>query len=520
MDCEEHFCVPRKDLVERCAELLVGNPKKGGHYFTIYAPRQTGKTWLMLQCQKEVEKRYADQFAIGSMSMQGIDLGTDDSPADFLKKLPLLFYESFQMELELSLDDFDRFKTLFLKNKGVFEKPLILFIDEFDSLPRHVIDRLVAVFRDMYLKRGSYNLHGLALLGVSAVLGTESERGSPFNIQRSLRVPNFTEEEVGDLFDQYRKESKQEIEPKVVRSVYEVTRGQPGLVGWFGELLTEKYNPGRETPIGEDLWKQVYAKACRSEWNNTVLNLVKKIRSGYRSCVVDLFGRSDVPFSIDAEWCRHLYLNGVIYKETAQTEQGDFEEICRFANPFVQLRLYNALVPDLVGDRTPILALEPLDRLADVFEKAEIDVPALLDRYKNYLKRLKAKGITPWKDQPRRADLHLSEAAGHFHLYAWLQNAVGRRRAVSPEFPTGNGRVDLHLKCGDRKAVIEIKSFTDLAALEEAKIQAAGYAKKLSMGSIALVVFAPVEDEDVLEKLSERAVVDGVNVFVAAIGWA
>ncbi len=106
----------------------------------------------------------------------------------------------------------------------------------------------------------------------------------------------------------------------------------------------------------------------------------------------------------------------MIDKETLQTEQGDFEEICRFANPFVHLRLYNALIPDLVGYRAPILALEPLDRLADVFEKPEIDVPALLDRYKNYLKRLNAKGINPWKDQPRRADLHLSEAAGHFHL--------------------------------------------------------------------------------------------------------
>ncbi len=30
--------------------------------------------------------------------------------------------------------------------------------------------------------------------------------------------------------------------------------------------------------------------------------------------------------------------------------------------------------------------------------------------------------------------MHLTEAVGHFHLYAWLQNAVGRRCAISPEF--------------------------------------------------------------------------------------
>ncbi len=70
-----------------------------------------------------------------------------------------------------------------------------------------------------------------------------SQRGSPFNIQRSLHVPNFTPEEVTDLFEQYQAESGQRIDPEVIRAVYETTRGQPGLVGWFGELLTEKFNP-------------------------------------------------------------------------------------------------------------------------------------------------------------------------------------------------------------------------------------------------------------------------------------
>jgi hypothetical protein len=31
-----------------------------------------------------------------------------------------------------------------------------------------------------------------------------------------------------------------------------------------------------------------------------------------------------------------------------------------------------------------------------------INLPALLTRYKDYLDRLRAKGINPWKKQPRR----------------------------------------------------------------------------------------------------------------------
>ncbi len=396
---------------------------------------------------------------------------------------------------------------------------MILFIDEFDSLPAAVIDRLVTLFRDMYLKRESYLLHGLALIGVRAVLGVESPRGSPFNIQRSLHVPKFTPAEVTDLFDQYQAESGQAIEPEVVQAVYDVTRGQPGLVGWFGELLTETYNLKPEKAIGWTSWEDVYRSALVREWNTNILNLIIKARGEYLPYILELFGRPDLPFSIDAPWCGYLYLNGLIDAELMVDPQGQRTEICRFTCPFIQQRLFNALTQDLIGDRLPLLALEPLDGLEDVFNPPELDLPALLERYKSYLQRLKIRGINPWKDQPRRTDLQFTEAVGHFHLYAWLHNAVGRRCAVSPEFPTGNGRVDLHLRCLNRQGLIEVKSFRDLSDLNHSRQQAGKYARKLSLPSITLAVFVPVDDEAVLEQLSGTETIDGVRVHVTAIGW-
>ena len=62
VDCEEHFCVPRTELVQDCLEQLIGHPDKGGHYFTIWAPRQTGKTWLMRQVQTRLTREYEDRF--------------------------------------------------------------------------------------------------------------------------------------------------------------------------------------------------------------------------------------------------------------------------------------------------------------------------------------------------------------------------------------------------------------------------------------------------------------------------
>jgi len=516
VDCERHFCVKRGDLLQKCLDYLVDDPARGGHYFTIWAPRQTGKTWLMREAVKEIRSRYGDMFLVGAMSMQGVVMKDDEPEEAFLARAPMLMQLAFGLEMDAP-DSWEQWQMAFSKNKKFFDRPVILIIDEFDSLPTKVIDNLVRLFRNIYHYRETFNLHSLALIGVRAVLGIESERGSPFNIQRSLHVPNLTKDEVSDLFEQYRKESGQKVDPVVVEKVYEVTRGQPGLVSWFGELLTEKFNPGKDKSIDPAVWERTYVRACTTEWNNTVLNLIKKAKGEYRPHVFELFASSNIPFSLDADWCNYLYLHGIIDHESSIDFLGRETEICRFSNPFVQLSLYNALTYDLVGDRTPILALDPLDDLSDVFDNPTLAVSALIRRYKEYLKRLKAKGINPWKDQPRRVDMHLTEAAGHFHLYAWLREAVGRYCVISPEFPTGNGKVDLHLNCGGKTGIIEIKSFTDARQAKDAIRQAAGYAAQLGLSSVVLVLFAPVEDESVLERLSGEQTLDGIVVTSFAI---
>jgi hypothetical protein len=72
---------------------------------------------------------------------------------------------------------------------------------------------------------------------------------------------------VTDLFDQYQAESGQPIDREVVQQVFDVTAGQPGLVGWFGELLTEKYNPGADKPIM--FWSCSAVRMCRFRWMPT-----------------------------------------------------------------------------------------------------------------------------------------------------------------------------------------------------------------------------------------------------------
>jgi len=512
VDCEEHFCVPREEVIKKAMEQLIGNPEKGGHYFTVWAPRQTGKTWLMKRVKEEIEKRYGDRFVCGFMSMQGVVM-EEGSSREFLQKLPRLFRDTFNITPQV--DSWDDFQDLFSRQVGLFQKPVILFIDEFDSLPSKVIDNLVRLFRDIYHKRDVYLLHGLALIGVRAVLGVDSERGSPFNIQRSMHVENFTFAEVNDLYHQYIEERGQNIRQEVIDKVFYVTRGHPGLVCWFGELITEKYNPGKDIEIDLSVWEDVYLNAITVEWNNTVLNLIKKARGKYLDRVLSLFERSDISFSLDKDWCSYLYLNGIIdYTDLVENRQK--KKVCIFSSPFIQQRLYNAFTYDFMGDETPIYPLPIGDDLSDVFENG-LNLEKLIPRYKDYLKRLKAKNISPFRDFPKRSDLNIYEAGGHFHLYHWLMNAIGDDCVIVPEFPTGNGRVDLHIKCNSQEGIIEVKSFSRRKKLEQGKYQAAIYAKKLGIDRVVMVVFVHGVEEDEAEILKDDRAIDGVRIITEPV---
>ncbi|MCP4701595.1 MAG: hypothetical protein GY862_32760 [Gammaproteobacteria bacterium] len=520
--CKAHFCVRRQALIASGVQQLIGPPEEeGGHYFTIWAPRQTGKTWLMRQMEQAVSQQYPEKFTLLSFSLgalRGMHF-TPSEHSDFPEKFGELLQENLPGEPVVS--SWKSFRDLFSKTKGLWDRPLILLIDEVDTLPLSLIDLMTAQFREMYLARKTNWLHGLALVGVRAVLGIESRQGSPFNIQRALKVPNLTLEEVRELFRQYQTESGQAIEAAVVEQIYQFTKGQPGLVSWFGELLTEKYNPGTEKTLDEKTWELVWLSARVIEPNNTSLNIIAKASdSEYQDFLITLFSAANIPFFFHKPLHNYLYLHGIIEPALETSPNGKPQYLCRFTSPFVQECLYDALCYEIIEPKMPILVLDPLDKLSDVFGAASFNLPALLSRYKDYLARLKMQGINPWQEQPRRkTDLKLTEAAGHFHLFSWLKEAVEERCIVSPEFPAGNGKVDIHLRCGSVRGIIEVKSFVKSYQIELDQKQAADYAKSLGLDSVTIALFIPVLEETVLEKLSTIEAINGVEVSVVAIGW-
>jgi hypothetical protein len=57
VDTDVHYYAPREELIEKAYTQLMGNnPQKGGHYITVWAPRQCGKTWVMQQILVQLQK--------------------------------------------------------------------------------------------------------------------------------------------------------------------------------------------------------------------------------------------------------------------------------------------------------------------------------------------------------------------------------------------------------------------------------------------------------------------------------
>ena len=77
LDTDLHYYAPRTGLIETVYTKLVGeNPEKGGHYITVWAPRQTGKSWLMLQIVQQLKQ--IDEFEVGILTMQSAKEAEND----------------------------------------------------------------------------------------------------------------------------------------------------------------------------------------------------------------------------------------------------------------------------------------------------------------------------------------------------------------------------------------------------------------------------------------------------------
>lgn len=515
IDTEQHYYAPRKDLIAKAYTQVMGdNPERGGHYITVWAPRQAGKSWLMQQILFRL--RADERYDVLKFGLEHLKFQTDLSK--IVSNIAAEILNSLHQS-QFNVDTLEEFQQIFTRN--VLKKPLVLILDEFDALTEEAISGLAGIFRNIYLSRQDdpnpsaqkkYLLHGVALIGVRSVLGIENVRGSPFNVQRSLHVPNLTFGEVDGMFKWYERESGQPVEQDVIDRLYYETNGQPGLTCWFGELLTEgfeDYHPAADQPITMQTFEKVYVAATDLLPNSNILNLLSKAKqASYKHLVLELF-RSGVkmPFKYDDPSLNYLYMNGLIAREGSQQD----EYHVKFACPFVQKRIFNYFSYELFHYTGKIR--EVFEDVSQILTPEGLHIKNLMKRFETYLKQNR-----DWllEDVPKRKDLRVYEAVYHFCFYRYLSDFLDPEGAkVVPEFPTGNGKIDLILTYQDAQYGLELKSFRNEREYYKALEQAAKYGKELAFREIWLVCFVEYVDEATRQKY-EREYTDqstGVKVM-------
>ena len=149
---------------------------------------------------------------------------------------------------KLTDDPYSALFEFLRKWSQIAPKPIILFIDEIDSL---IGDTLISVLRQLrtgYLERPSAFPQSICLIGVRDVkdykIFSEEQQsivigGSAFNIKaESLILSSFSLDEVRTLYQQHTEETGQIFTDDAIAYAFEQTRGQPWLVNALGFQVT------------------------------------------------------------------------------------------------------------------------------------------------------------------------------------------------------------------------------------------------------------------------------------------
>ena len=126
-----HYYVPRQALVDQALLKLIGdNPEEGGHYITVWAPRQRGKTWVLFQAVFSLrdEPEYKD-FDVAYVPLE--DLKSIDDVNIVAQQIAEGIFRQLDVP-PISIEQMKDLPKLF--SKAVLNKPLILVLDEFDAL--------------------------------------------------------------------------------------------------------------------------------------------------------------------------------------------------------------------------------------------------------------------------------------------------------------------------------------------------------------------------------------------------
>jgi hypothetical protein len=460
-DSEIHYLVQRPVNIASLRGLV--DARK---YFVHHAPRQTGKTTMFLGFCAQVN-------AEGRFTALYINVESAQTTRNKVQECLKAILNEIQGQQRVHLPPEERFDTTPIQQslnenslndyltQWSFQnpKPILLVMDEIDSL---VGDGLIAVLRQIrsgYSNRPKAFPQSIILNGVrdlrdyriySKAEDTWLTGGSCFNIKaESIRLEDFSLDQVEDLYSQHSAEHGQDFAKGVVKEIYRLTQGQPWLCNALGDQLCFHISKDKKRVSMEDLYTAKESLILRRDTH--IDQLYKKLdEERVRNIVMPIvLGESLLrPREEDVQYCIDLGL-------LSNTKPP------KIANP-----IYQEILPrELSWPTQQFLPIDP----PDFFSKGQLNMKKLMQAFVEFYR------------ENAHEEFFYKEITPHILLQAFLQRIINSGGRIEREYALGRKRMDLGVIYKNQKFAIEIKIKSSEKSRDQSLDQIASYMESLGL---------------------------------------
>ena len=320
------------------------------------------------------------------------------------------------------------------------EKPIVLFIDEIDSL---IGDSLLSVLRQIrsgFEERPESFPQSLCLIGLRDVRdyrvwskehGEYVSTSSPIKAI-SLVLSNFTREEVHTLYSQHTESTGQEFTKEAIEHAFFLTQGQPWLVNALAQEACFEIILDRTKPITTEIIER--AKDILIVRRDTHIDsLMDKLSESRVWPIMDAIISGEPVTqeytSDDIQYCKDL---GLLSSTAASFE---------IANP-----IYKQIIPAVLASKFQEAITR--DIRSYVRKDGSLDMAKLLEEFTKFYRE---------NSEAWLKSLPYKEAGPHIIMLAFMQRLINGKGQIIREYALGRRHVDLYIKWNKQTFVIELK---------------------------------------------------------------
>lgn len=450
------------------------------NYFVLHAPRQVGKTTAMAALAQSLTA--SGQYAAVLVSAEvGAPFPHDPGAAE------LAILSGWRIDADFSLPPEhqpppwpdappgQRIRSALAAWSQAIALPLVIFIDEIDTLQDESLLSVLRQLRSGFPNRPKGFPQSLALIGLRDVRdykvasggSTRLNTSSPFNIKaESITLRNFNQSEVAELYQQHTDDTGQVFTPEAIQHIFDLTQGQPWLVNALARQLTTVLVPDPTTNITPELVDEAKELLIRRQ-DTHLDSLDEKLLEPRVRAIIEPMLAGTMFSNVPKDDRQYVIDLGLVNRDP----QGGLV----IANP-----IYREILPRALAqgpqDNLPIISPTWLT------PNGELDLDALREAFLDF-----------WLQhgEPLLGSAPYHEIAPHLVLMAFLHRVVNGGGTLEREYAIGRDRMDLCLRYGPVTLGIELKVWRDRQSdpLTKGKDQLDSYLARLGQDFGWLVIF-------------------------------